>query len=457
MYRTLCLVAMSTLLALPCRGEETVDAKETLIRLTVSPAAAPQPALKYTLLPEMRDMEPGNPVQGYMLGFMEQEKFFFDKQTVERRDQLLKMPLAELPKDEVKDYGGSALKQADWAARLDHADWQILLKLKAQGISLLIPDVQQLRVLARALKVRFRGDVADHRFDDAVRTAQTMFALSRHLGEHLTFIGNLVGGIVAHLAIDPLEEMIGQPGCPNLYWALTYLPSPLVRTDIGAQGERIWIGPMFRDLDDKAPLSEAQLKRVVAFFEKVVEGTKILGGKTLREWLDVQVKDNAVVAAARRRLADAGISPERLSSFPAEQVLLLDEKRACIERLDDVIKVVQLPASQVDAFSEQILAKGPILFDMAPSFEKVKRAQIRLDQRIALLRHVEALRLYAAEHGKLPAKLSDISVPLPEDPFSGQPFRYELNGKTAHLRGTAPKAEANNPTFNLHYELTLRN
>ncbi len=59
-----------------------------------------------------------------------------------------------------------------------------------------------------------------------------------------------------------------------------------------------------------------------------------------------------------------------------------------------------------------------------------------LEQQIALLRHVEALRLFAAEHdGKLPATLSDISVPLPLDPVTGKPFVYTVTGATAHLRG----------------------
>ena len=45
--------------------------------------------------------------------------------------------------------------------------------------------------------------------------------------------------------------------------------------------------------------------------------------------------------------------------------------------------------------------------------------------------------MYAAEHsGAFPAKLSDVAVPLPEDPFTGKPFLYEVSGKTAHLRGS---------------------
>ena len=71
---------------------------------------------------------------------------------------------------------------------------------------------------------------------------------------------------------------------------------------------------------------------------------------------------------------------------------------------------------------------------------------------MALLRHVEALRLYAAAHdGRLPGKLSDIGVPLPADPFTGKPFAYQVDGATARLRGSPPRGEKQNPVYNLHY------
>ena len=133
MPRTLLCLAALAVFALPCRADEPSSAPETLIRLTVQPAAAPKPALRYLLLPELREMNPGNPIQNYMKCFMEQQKFFFDKESFQRREKLLAMPLKELPAQELQDYGGFALKQADWAARLDNPDWQILLKLKADG------------------------------------------------------------------------------------------------------------------------------------------------------------------------------------------------------------------------------------------------------------------------------------------------------------------------------------
>src|SRR5262249_7608222 len=147
------------------------------------------------------------------------------------------MPLAELPLDQLRNYGGVALGRADWAARLTTIDWQDLEHVEKRVAGQLPPEVGPLQVLAGALQVRFRAEAADRRFDDAVRTAKTMFALSRHLGEHPSEVGNLVGLWAAHVTLNTLAEMVQQPGCPNLYWALTDLPAPLVDLRKGVQGE----------------------------------------------------------------------------------------------------------------------------------------------------------------------------------------------------------------------------
>jgi hypothetical protein len=460
----LCCTAFAVL-ALPCRADpQPPAAPETLIRLTVTPALAPKPALRYVLLPELKEMNPGNPIHNYLKCFMEQQKFFFDKEAFQRREKLLTMPLKELPAQELQDYGGFALRQADWAARLDTPDWQILLKLRAEGFELLLPDLQQLRTLASALKVRFRAEVALGRFDDAIRTAKTMFAMSHHCGEHPTFIGDLVGIAIAAVAIGPLEEMLEQPGSPNLYWALSYLPTPLVSLYKGGQGEQVWMIPAFHDLDDSAPMSPEQLHPFIVRMDKLfreAEGTPTKPGEGMQGWLDAHSKNEAWVSAARQSLVEGGLPEERVLGFPTEQVLLLNEKRKLEIGYSDLIKVLNLPVWQAEQLrgGEEKLTResAPFAHAFLPALGKVHRAQGRLDQRIALLRHVEALRLYAAEHnGALPAKLADVSVPLPVDPFTGKAFRYEVKGNTAHLRGSPPRGEENNASFNLHYEITIQ-
>jgi hypothetical protein len=457
--RTFLYVAALAVFAVPCPADQASSTPETLIRLAVSPAPAPKPALRYLLLPELLEMNPGNPVQNYFKCFMEQQKFFFDKEAFEHREKLLTAPLKELPVQELNDYGGFALRQADWSARLDTPDWQILLKLKTDGVALLLPDVQQMRALANALKVRFRAEVAQGRFDDALRSAKTLFAMSRHMSLHPTLIGNLVGISIALSAIGPLEEMLEQPGCPNLYWALTNLPVPLVPISKGVEGERALVLAEFRGLDDSAAMSADALEKFITHMSRLVgEPGKPV---SVRAWLDARTKDDGLVSAARRRLVEHGLAEQRLLRFPADQLLLLDEKREYEWRRDDIMKLMNLPAWQVGSTVADSKAanKPPALFAdvLLPGVYSTHAAQARLEQRIALLRHVEAVRLYAAEHkASLPAKLSELSLPLPDDPFTGKPFRYEAAGNIAHLRGSPPLAEQNNANYNIHYEVALQ-
>src|SRR3954466_6845018 len=193
MARTLTVCALLLSWPFAVRADDPPKPTETIIRLTVSPMAAPKPALRYALLPDLNELTPGNPIQGYMRCFMEQNYFFFNKDSIENREKWQTMPLKDLPLDQVRHYGGKALQRADEAARMTTPDWQILHEMKRDGINTLLPELQQMRTLAAALKVRLRAEVAERRFDDALRTARTLFALSRHLSEHPTLIAHLVG------------------------------------------------------------------------------------------------------------------------------------------------------------------------------------------------------------------------------------------------------------------------
>jgi hypothetical protein len=320
--------------------------------------------------------------------FMDQQRFFFDKDAFDRREKLLVMPLKELPSQDLKDYGGFALRQADWAARLDTPDWQVLLKLKTDGVSLLLPDVQSMRALANALKARLRAEIAQGRTSDALKTARTMFALARHMAVHPTMIGELVGISIAYLTIGPLEELLEQPGCPNLYWALTSLPVPMIAIEKGIEGERALVAAEFRDLDDSFPMSAQQLQPFITHMETILgEPAKPL---RVREWLDARSKDQATVAAARGRLIRLGLAEERVSRFSVDQILLIDEKREYEIRRDHLVKIMNVPHWQAETRVAAILkaneAQSLFASVLVEGIYGLRRAQGRLDQRIALLR-----------------------------------------------------------------------
>jgi hypothetical protein len=406
---------------------------ETLIRLNVQPMAAPKPALRYLLLPELKEMTPGNPVEGYFKCLLDQD-FSAEKEIL----------------------GKAALRQADLAARMDKPDWQIRLT-KTDEIGLSGSGATRLIVLAKGLQNRCRSEIAQRRFDDALVTAKTMFAMSRHLSEHPSLLGNLVGIAIAQLALGPLQEMLEQPGCPNLYWALTNLPSPLVSLDRGMEGMRAEFQSELRDLDDAAPMTPAQLKKLITHIEKLRASRQTPSQEKTQAWLEARIKDPVFLIAARSRLVEYGILEERLLKFPAEQLLLLDEKREYEVRRDEFMKLMTLPiwqfqeqAARIDQTKDEPFFAYGVLVS---SILKYRRDQGVHEQRFALLRHVEALRMYAAEHkGLLPEKLSDITLPLPVDRFTGKPFRYSREGATAHLRGNqSPGAEG----IPVHYEITI--
>ncbi len=463
MSRIPCNLALVFMLVAPCRAQQAAPKPETLIKLSVLPAPAPIPALKYMLLPDLREMKPGNPIQAYLKCYLVQYRFVFDEEEFDRRKTLLAMPLDELPRPAVREFSPFALDQVDAAARLDNPDWQILLRLRDEGYFTPIPDVQAMRNLGRALAVRFKSEVAAGKIDDAIRTAKTMFAMARHSGEHITFIGNLVGIAIASTAIGPLEELLEQPSCPNLYWALTNLPDPFISLKTSLEGERLTLWAFSRELDSVAPMNAGAMNKTIERIERLFsENSPFKAEGGVKGYLDTRTKDPQKMAAIRKRLVEFGLAESRLDALPLEQLVLLDEERELRTRFDEIAKIMKFPAWQFESLmekSEAVKHDKMVLADtLLPAQRPVRHALARLEQRIAMLRHVEALRMHAAEHdGAFPAKLSDISLPLPVDPITNKPFIYELTGKTVQLRGTPPKGAEDNRFFRIHYEITLKN
>src|SRR6478609_181272 len=71
--RTLLWCAALALCALPAQAQQSVTSTEMVIRLNVQPMAAPKPALRYLLLPELKEQEPGNPIPNYLKCVMDQD------------------------------------------------------------------------------------------------------------------------------------------------------------------------------------------------------------------------------------------------------------------------------------------------------------------------------------------------------------------------------------------------
>jgi len=421
------------------------------------------------LLPELREAIPGNRVQMFLRCFMEQDNFFGRAES-EKREKWNQMPLKDLPVAELKNYGGRLIESDMYdAARMTNVDWQVWYFVRRDGYYALLPDVQKMRALASALKTRIRGEIAAGDFNGAIHDLKTFFGLAKTMEAHPTLIGQLVGVAIATIALNAVEELIQQPGCPNLFWALTDFPNPFLALRAGFEGERMFIRADFESLENATdPVADSLVLKKIEKYEKLLameaDHSKGDTHKKAAEWkasLQARAKDEGEAKAARARLIEAGLKPENVKVWSPLHVVLLDEVMLYERLRDDVTKSLNLPfwrakPAMVEAEAELKMAMDKSRFlELIPAVFKVKQAQTRLDQRIAYLQVMEALRLHALLNGgSLPASLAEIKLPLPVDPFTGKSFEYSVKDGAATLHGENPLPGSDR--MNRYYEIRIK-
>jgi hypothetical protein len=470
--RRACPLALFVFLVAAAAAPAQAPSEPEPIKLTLSPTAAPSPALKYKLLPELMDQTPGNAALEYYRAFspewwgnIRQPKAW---ETIEKA---LQTPLGDLPRNGpgwLENY--QMLRQVDLAARREYVDWGMGERLRRDGIALLLPDVQGLRQIATLLSVRARLQIAEGRFDKAVYTLQTGMALARHTSDAVTLIQDLVGIAIAQMMIARLEELIQRPGAPNFYWALTDLPRPFCDLRKGLQGEKLWAPGTIPELYslETTRLTPEQQQKLLQLAGGGVE-TMPFGQKP--NWNNHLTGTLLVLHAypkSKQALIAEGRKPEEVEALPALQVVLIHSLHVYHRLQDDLYKCYGLPYWEARPLMMQAdqrirearnRLEGMPFIDLLPALQKVVAAGVRMDRRIAALRCVEAIRIYAAAHdGKLPTALDAITeVPVPLDPMTGKAFTYRASGERATLYAPPPPGERAMPNYNiLNYELTFR-
>ena len=454
------------------------------IELSVSPAKEPVPVGKFNVYPEYRDQQPGNRVQGLMRTFFEQNQFFYgNKEAIEKRTKWQTADLADLPADMRRQAGievGLAynndttrfLGTADKAARFSRIEWNEYFDIRKDGFSFLLPEVQSMRYLAAVIGLRMRGEIKAGEWFRAVESAKTLFGISQALEQHPTLIGNLVGIAIAQIALNGLQEMIGQPGCPSLYWSLVAAPDRPVSTRAGLEGERVFLIAQFQSLlDAKRSLTDAELAPYLANMAELMTFADESGMKSNPHFAQVKsnpstwyasaVADPAKLKAAQNRIVSRTGPFPGFGAMSPTQVGLLNDLILYEELRDDLFKWYNLPHAQ--ALPGMLAADAAIkarskesavapLFIATPF--KTKSAETRLAQRMLLLRAVEAVRLHVGAKGELPATLAATGLPEPMDPVTGKPFSYAVKDGAATLRGE--NSQNAGGTFIVEYTIRVR-
>jgi hypothetical protein len=272
--------------------------------------------------------------------------------------------------------------------------------------------------------------------------------MGRDAAEGQTLINGFVGVAICGMMSGQVQDLIQQPDAPNLYWALTMLPRPLIDMQAGVEAEMdgiCLVFPELRDLDDSS-LSPDQWRHLLHNLWAKVAAYATRSKATARPEA-LTALAIAGYPTAKRALIEGGRSAEAVEAMPVPQVILIYTLETYDELRDDLFKWFYVPYSETlegSRKAEESLMRAiserreilPIAAVLLPAVRAAHAAIARNDREIAGLRTIEALRAYAAANdGQLPEQLDDLTVPIPVDPFTGRPFDYQLDGRTAVLQG----------------------
>jgi hypothetical protein len=443
--------------------------------LSVSPQSAPVPALRYRLIPLSTELKEGNAVPIYLRLAHEQSdaarKFWSETPKAWNALPVDKVPLEEARKF-LHDYR-YFLQQFELGARRRTAEWNYTLD-NGDPIGLLLPDMQMMRNYTPMLILQVRAALAEGDFKAAAHHLETGFAFTRHVAEGPTLIHKLVGFALAQGFISATADFIERPDAPNLYWAITALPRPLIDQRRAEEWEYRMVEMEFPELDDLD--RERTAEQWNSILQRVRTGLRnmAMGGKPpkLPAFFpkDTAPEDSAAkspdLPEARKFVARTkNLSTEKVEAMPPAQVLLLYMMGTYHEDRDDFYRAIYLPYPQffpvVDEAKKRLreapISEGHVLARVLLSgLDRCTSRQVAVEIHLAALRIIEALRAHAAAHdNQLPNKLSDVTEgPIPLDPATGHPFEYSRDGDTgtlvSHIPGDPPA------TNGVRYHVTIR-
>lgn len=414
--------------------------------------------MKYQLLPPLIDRKPGNAALLYNRIPAQKSVFFSNTDLIDKIDNLRSVPLADLRQDSIRKLiPQNIVREVIRAARSEYCDWQLPIREESFW-QILLPDLQQTRHYGRILAAQARMQIAEGKYEEAVQTLQAGYALARHVAAGETVIHALIGKAIAGIMSEQIRELIQQPDAPNLYWALSSLPRPVVdfRPGLEAEYDAIYLSfPKLRDLERRVMTIEEARRLLEECLDELTEMLKAFAMRNFDSKFESRLGVLAIILAdypqAKKYLIDGGMAPQKVEAMPVAQAMLISMVRRYDEARGDLFK--WLFASDADAatglarFSADFTRKmknRDVMFAVEniilPGLGNVAAAKAANEREIAALQTLEALRIYAAAHrGQLPQRLDDVAeVPVPLDPMHGKPFFYRAQGNAATLESPNP-------------------
>jgi hypothetical protein len=439
----------------------------TVFKMTVTPAAEANPALKHRFMPRTLEMRPGNAALYYYRAFAEHGVAGRWKDIVKAHGEeevhggggkqawySPARPFNTMPMDKAREAAAAfdvIVEQCVARATVrEDCDWGRNIE-ELQGldiISMLLPEMQETRELSRMLMLRTRLAIADGDYERAIDHLRMNYRLGRNVASDPILVSGLVGIAEAALGNNELPELIAAKNSPNLYWALAELPRPFIDLYPATRYELSWGMKIFPVLIDpeKQEHSPEEWARLLANSLRDMQ-LAAGNGPQFDEWvMRMGVVGFGLLAYpdAKQRLLANGMDAAEIERMPAGQVIAVDASREYQRIAQEFEKWWYTPYSVAkergadpDGFLRDRFGGGygRILATLLmPALSKVRSAQMRLDWQLNALQAIEAIRMHAAETKKLPKSLKEITVvPVPKNPVTEKDYEYRLDGDTAIL------------------------
>ena len=424
--------------------QSATDASDGVYLRTIllRPKSAEQ-SLRTTLFPSRHLQQPGSAAPIFLRqNFEATHSLTVLRETYARKDW--EASLDDLDVKAIR--AGTPLRWSELrrAAFRERAGWEYPIQEERMAY-ILLPDVQESRIYLKAILLAARADLKESKINEATDKICIAMGLARHIGETPFAVCRVSQHVQVGWALQVIEELLQHPQSENQFWALNALPRPMIAVQDAVQLESHNLARTFPMLAaSDARLTEEDWKKVAGEVLRLLaeSGAAFPKEETpeaqrkMREWIDKsrerlpRVRPDWKDRVATMSDAEVGVRYwfERTQARTTRHLAL-----ATLE-YPQALKLLAEDEVRLNKDSEDESPLRQTEFRVLP----LVRAAALTDQRIGLLRTIEAIRDWSAAHkGELPPALSDLRLPVPLDCVTQAPFTYTIDAarKTATLEG----------------------
>jgi hypothetical protein len=289
------------------------------------------------------------------------------------------------------------------------------------AISMLLPGVQRLRGVGRAYSIRAMWHAGEGRPQEAWNDLKTSMRFARLCSQGLTLVEQLVGIAIDGIALRQTATLLhhSEPDAEFARQVLADLntfekPSDVVRSF--DKGERLFMADtaiMLAENSQYLQNIDLGLASEPAFFNFKFPWFRLDWNLILRD-----------ADASYDQLLEAASHP----NYQARRIALVEFEGDINDKAHSVRNPGRVAMTFLNTSARSKWMADSLIGLMMPALDAAISAEDRAVVLLDLTRVSAALAVYRAEHGEYPEKLDNL-VPsilekLPEDLYSGNPFKY---------------------------------